>query len=194
MSRGWRVALVVLLQTAALVYMIGARQWTLATGAPVVLETEPVDPRSLFSGDYVRLNYKISRLHLDQVGGDRDFKRHERVYVLLQARDPYWEAVSLHRDHPATASGQVAIRGEVTEVARGFWNAQTRKWEERPTGVLHLRYGIESYFVPEGEGRALERPQPNERISIRVAVDRFGRAGIQAVLVNGREQYVERLF
>jgi uncharacterized membrane-anchored protein len=48
--------------------------------------------------------------------------------------------------------------------------------------------------VPEGEGRAFERPKPGEAVSIRVVVDRYGNAAIKAVLVNGVERYVERVF
>ena len=61
-------------------------------------------------------------------------------------------------------------------------------------GKIFVRYGIESYFIPEGEGRELERPAPGEEISILVAVDRFGNAGIKAVLINGQPRYVEKLF
>jgi uncharacterized membrane-anchored protein len=57
-----------------------------------------------------------------------------------------------------------------------------------------VRYGIEHYFVPEGEGRALEQPAEVEEISILVAVDSAGNAGIKAVLVNGEVRYEERLF
>ena len=52
--------LAVVIQTGVLVAMVAMKQWTLTTGTPVVLETKPVDPRSLFRGDYVRLNYAIS--------------------------------------------------------------------------------------------------------------------------------------
>jgi uncharacterized membrane-anchored protein len=57
-----------------------------------------------------------------------------------------------------------------------------------------VRYGIENYFVPEGEGRALEQPEEDEEVTILVAVDRYGNAGIKAVLVNGEVRYEERLF
>ncbi|HLG23191.1 MAG TPA: GDYXXLXY domain-containing protein, partial [Candidatus Manganitrophaceae bacterium] len=119
-------------------------------------------------------------------------KKHDRIYVLLKNGDPYWTPVSIHHEPPVTASGEVAIRGEVTGVIEKSWNPGTRQYEEGKR--LQIRYGIENYFVPEGEGRALERPGPDQNISIRVAVDRFGGAGIKAVLVNGLPRYTERLF
>ena len=73
------------------------------------------------------------------------------------------------------------LRGEVVQA-------------NEPAGVVQVRYGIEAYFIPEAEGRAIERPAPGETISMRVAVGTDGRAAIQALLVNGEERFVEKLF
>lgn len=175
-----RFAIIVALQTLALVGMVAMKQWTLATGTPVLLKTEPIDPRSLFRGDYVILNYAISNLDQEALPGDGDFERYDPIYVLLRKGADYWEPVSLHRDRPRIPPDRVAIKGEV------LW----------PIGEneISVRYGIENYFVPEGEGRALERPEDDQKISILVAVDRYGNAGIKAVLVNGEVRYEERLF
>ena len=51
-----KISLLATAQVAALAAMIADKQWTLNTGTQVVLQTEPVDPRSLFMGDYARLN------------------------------------------------------------------------------------------------------------------------------------------
>lgn len=178
-----RLGLVVALQTLALVAMVGMKQWTLATGKPIVLETRPIDPRSLFRGDYVRLGYAIGCLDPVALEGDDKFKAHERIYVLLREEGPYWQPVSMHHERPELGDGQVAIKGEVKSF---YCNGE----------VTHLdtRYGIENYFVPEGEGLALERPENEEVLSILLAVDDRGNAGIKAVLMDGKVRYEERLF
>lgn len=186
-----RVTLILALQIAALLGMIGIKQWTLNTGTPVVLETMPVDPRSLFSGDYVRLNYSISMLQLDQIGGDKEFKRHDTVYVVLQAGEPYASPVSAHHQLPQLDRGQVAIKGEVEYASSTRWNQQTRQLD--PAKSLSVHYGVENFYVEEGAGRALERPADNAKMSVRIAVDSYGNAGIAAILLNGRERYVEKL-
>ena len=89
MNLGLRIVIVVALQTAALFVMVGMKQYTLSTGAPIVLKTEPIDPRSLFSGDYVRLNYSISQLPIDQLAGDRTFERGDTIYVLLRQEEEF---------------------------------------------------------------------------------------------------------
>jgi len=184
-----RLVIVVVVLTLVLAGMIGRKQWTLATGTPVVLETQPVDPRSLFRGDYVRLNYVINTLGADRLELP-DVKRGDVVYVTLEKSGAYWQPVSVSTERPA--GDDVAIKGHVERVAKQRWNRETRKMEE--VSELRVNYGIENYFVPEGEGRRLERPAQDEKVSIEVAVDACGNAGIRAVLVNGQPRYVETLF
>jgi uncharacterized membrane-anchored protein len=189
MTKKYRIpllVLVVLLQTAALIGMVAIKQRTLATGTPILLETAPIDPRSLFRGDYVRLNYEISSIRYDLVGGDSDFDRHDTIFVLLQEGEKFWQPVSVHHEMPMQEDGAVVIRGEVQWT--GIWTDG-----EKREGV-NVRYGIESYFVPEGEGIALERPAEGEEVSLLVAVDDNGVAAIKAVLVNGEVRYEEKLF
>src|SRR3989344_7773070 len=196
MSHGLRIVVIIALQTVALLGMIGIKQYTLSTGVPVVLKTQPIDPRSLFRGDYVRLNYAISQLALDQLGGDKEFQRGDAVYVALKPGDKYWEPVSAHRDYPVAAAGQVVIKGKVQYSSHQRWPGPAPMPVPPPSTArtITVKYGVENYFVPEGEGRELERPKSGETVSIRVVVDKSGNPAIKAVLVNGVERYVEKLF
>lgn len=171
----------VALQTVALIAMVGVKQWTLTTGTPVLLETKPVDPRSLFRGDYVILRYAINTLDAGLFGMPADVKHGETLYVTLREEAPFWKPVSIHSVRPEPAPGTVVIKGEVGYAGTG---AKT----------VELRYGIEEYFVPEGAGREIERPRQDGKVSILVAVDRFGNAGIKALLVDGVMRYEEKLF
>jgi uncharacterized membrane-anchored protein len=195
-SRSIKLLIVVLLQTGALIAMVGMKQHTLNTGTPVLLETEPIDPRSLFSGDYVIFNYKISALDLNRVSNDkREFKSKETVYVTLKPGKPYWEPIGVAHEILPAVSGNVVIKGTVDWVSDNFWNPATRKEEKGK--FLRAHYGIENYFVPEGEGREIERrvvDGVNQKIDVRVAVDAKGNAGIKAILVNGEVRYEEKLF
>ena len=118
--------LVVLLQSAALIAMIGMKQYTLNTGTLVLLETEPIDPQSLFSGDYVILNYKISVLDLKKFGKSLgDFKRHDAIYLTLKPGQPYWQPVSVAREYTMPPRSSVVIKGEIEWTSNNFWNPAT---------------------------------------------------------------------
>ncbi len=190
-----KIMLLVLAQVAALAAMIADKQWTLNTGTPTVLQTEPVDPRSLFMGDYARLAYTISRLNLDgetALGGDKDFQRHDTVWVALKSDPDGAKAVSVHHQRSAIAPGLLALKGEVQYLNDNEWDRTTNKSVKQRT--LHVRYGIEQYYVQEGTGRQVERPQGGEKVAILVAIDARGKAGILAVLFDGSERYRETLF
>ena len=195
MTLWMKIALLALAQIAALSAMIADKQWTLNTGTPVVLQTEPVDPRSLFMGDYARLNYQISRLRLDGeagVGGDKEFKRHDTVWVAIRPDPAGAQAVSVHHQRGAIGPGLLALKGEVQSFSEFEWDRATSKSVKQRT--LSLRYGIEQYYVQEGTGGQVERPPDGGKVSILVAIDTRGKAGILAVLLDGRERYRETLF
>lgn len=188
-----RIVMVAAIQFLLLCGMVAGKQYTLNTGEQVLLETQPIDPRSLFRGDYVVLNYTINSLALDELEGDNDFERHEDVYVVLEKSGDYHAPVAVHREMPDADA--LVIKGTIRYVQGGRWNAETQQQEDGR--FLDVKYGIENYFVPEGTGRELElrwNDPEDKRVDIRIAVDRFGKSGIKAVLVDGEERYVESLF
>ncbi|TCV86404.1 GDYXXLXY domain-containing protein [Sulfurirhabdus autotrophica] len=190
-----KIALLAGIQISALAAMIADKQWTLNTGVPVILQTEPVDPRSMFMGDFARLAYPISRLHLDgesALGGDKDFKRYDTVWVALKPDPNGAKAISVYHQRSDIPSGLLPLKGEVQYSSEFEWDRTTNKSVKQRT--LNVRYGIEQYYVQEGTGRQIERPQGGEKVSMLVAIDNRGKAGILAVMLNGHERYRETLF
>jgi uncharacterized membrane-anchored protein len=57
-----------------------------------------------------------------------------------------------------------------------------------------MRYGIERYYVPEGEGRVIEDSQRDLQITAVVAVDDTGTAVMKALRDNGEQLYQEPLY
>ena len=60
--------------------------------------------------------------------------------------------------------------------------------------TLDVRYGIERYFVPEGEGRKLQSARNQHRLTIVAAVAPTGRAAIKRLLIDGEPVYDEPWF
>jgi uncharacterized membrane-anchored protein len=174
MTNRFRFATAVAVQVAVLTWLMTSRQWTLATGQTILLETVPVDPRSLFQGDYVALGYKISTPTTAGAQGAAGLRPNETVYVTLRQSGKFWEAVSVSPQRPKAAAKEVVLRGTADYSGR------------------RILYGIETYYVPEGKGLEIERQrwqrQPGEttRLTVEVAVDSGGRAGIRRLLIDGR--------
>jgi len=188
-----KILLIILIQSVFLMLMIANRQAILSSDTTVVLETRPIDPRSLFRGDFVRLNYKINELQLDELSGDRSFKKNDTVYIALQKKNLYWYAEAVyHEKSDAKRNHQVFIRGVVKRVSKQQWNEDTKSHKE--ISSLQINYGIENYFVPEGEGLKLERPKAGDKVTLEIALDGEGNAAIKSLLLNGIRQYEEAVF
>lgn len=152
--------LAVAIQLAVVLGFVGVREISLRTGTEVVLTTIPVDPRDLFRGDYVVLRYRESNVECYSLGpGDP-------IYVPLHQKEDVWVGTGHFLSFDgAQSAGSVVLKGQVV-----------RRQENDCEAV----YGIESYFVPEGTGRELQRAGCCLRV--RVAVDGFGNATIKDVL------------
>lgn len=169
------VAGLALLQTVALGSMAGDRIWLLKSGQEVVMPVEPVDPRSLFRGDYVRLGFGFARAIPE--ARERAFES-ETIYVTLEkAADGSVVYKSVHKAHP----GKVA---DNQFVLRGIRNHR---------GWPRVRFGFESYFVPEGKGLELEKLATTSKLAVVLAVDGRGRAAIKGLVIDGKRVYDEPL-
>ena len=132
----------------------------------VKLKTVPVDPRSLFRGNYARLRYEISRLPKSLYQGDRPLRENERVYVLLERND---DGISSARAILLEAPAQGSfVRGRV----KNRW----RKQEE-----IRISYGIEAYFAPKREALALERRLRSGALA-EVSLASNGKAALKSIL------------
>ncbi|KAB2849587.1 MAG: GDYXXLXY domain-containing protein [Hyphomicrobiaceae bacterium] len=169
------VAALALLQTIALAGMAADRIWLLKTGKEVVVPVEPVDPRSLFRGDYVRLGFGFTR-------SIPELKDHgsspETIFVTLEkAADGSVLFKAVDRVHPGkVADNQFVLRGV-----------------RHQYGWPRIRFGIESYFVPEGKGLAIEKLAASSKLAVVLAVDGRGRAAIKGLVVDGKTVYEEPL-
>lgn len=161
----------VLLQLSVLGIMIVRQEYLLHSGRKIILRCEPLDPRSLFSGDYVVLTYRASdsaRNSLNEINPEKG----ATVYAVLskEARDAEY-SISRYvtpQEYKKTP-GMLALRGTAGE----------------RFDLSRVTYGIEEYFVPQDQGKLLENKMSD--VSVEVSVDDAGRSAISKVFVSGKE-------
>ncbi len=182
---GLLLALVALVQTGALVKIVYDREALLKSGREIVLPVQPVDPRDLFRGDYVILGYDISQVTLPSAIESANLgvlRRGDPVYVTLQpVANGGWIVTGLAETYPSHGTaGGVTLKGRVTYGP--FTDPRSPS-----TGAqrVSVRYGIESYFVPEGTGRKLEADVREKKIQAIVAVGSDGTAAIKGLMIDG---------
>lgn len=203
---GGALIVLVLGQTLFLGAMIWDRVSLLRSPDVVTLKTAPIDPRDIFRGHYVILSYEISQLQLDKLSGDDAFAGNDAAWVELAPGEETWNAVAIWRERPEPADGNKIIRGRVTYVTdnRPFTrvgpdsdpDGGLMRSEDACPGciVAFLQYGIESYFVPEGEGRVLEEERNAGALTVDVALGRNGTAAIKGLRIGGEPVYEEPVF
>ncbi|MBS0237456.1 MAG: GDYXXLXY domain-containing protein [Proteobacteria bacterium] len=175
------LAVVAIVQSAALFDMVFARDRLLKSGQEIALAVKPLDPRDIFRGDYVTLGYDISTLTKSTTETDPDFTGFSvggPVYVTLASgSDGKWTETHVSSQYPSkVAPGEAVIKGRVQSL-----------WQDGNAAVTRViaRYGIENYFVPEGTGRALEDKVRSHEVKAIVAVAADGTTALKGLIVDG---------
>ncbi|MBN7819965.1 GDYXXLXY domain-containing protein [Bowmanella yangjiangensis] len=118
--------------------IVGKRERIMANGDVVYLKTMPVDPRDIFRGDYVVLDYEL--VHQAKGVIQNNNISTDNPYLRLQPnKRGVAQLVSVDSNKPQEGL-----------FIRGFSN--TVNYSEIP----QLRLGIEKYFVEQGAGKELE--------------------------------------
>jgi uncharacterized membrane-anchored protein len=158
------------LQGVILIGMYARASLPLWTGTEIRVKTLPVDPRSLFRGNYARLNYDFSTIPHEKFMGDVTLRSGEKVYISLQQNESgLYEYAGAWLEPPEDG---IYLRGRVEQ--RTYRN---------PKGPVSIKYGIEAFFAPKEKALEMERELRNGGVAVLMVSD-DGRARIKAVVAN----------
>ncbi|RKD25058.1 hypothetical protein BEP19_04345 [Ammoniphilus oxalaticus] len=160
-----KIFLVIGIQVLVLLLIVGAQLFISKTGDEIRLKTAPVDPRDVFYGDYVILNYEMSELDIRLFPEGAAPKKGATVYTVLKREGNYDRVVSAHLEKPKLAADEHMMKGRVDYVLRDW-----RDKQEDPSAIRSIRaiYGIERYYVPEGEGMEIENKRGQFDVLVKV--------------------------
>ncbi|MGH6642097.1 MAG: GDYXXLXY domain-containing protein [Bradyrhizobium sp.] len=185
-----RYILAALLLCGLILAMIVPRAAILRNGQEVRLEVVPVDPRDLFRGDYVVLDYRIASVETPK-DAKTEFTRGQKVFVTLRPDETgKARAVAIASERPAVSGADIVILGTVNSVGACPFNASGIRDCKSESRVTSVKYGLESYFVPQGEGRKIETTE-KARLEVVAAVAPSGQAAIKRLLIDGKPVYDE---
>ncbi len=179
---------VVILQFLFLTGMILNRTYILKKGKKILLKCEPFDPSSLFSGDYVHLNYEISNLKTADITnyGKKSYYKGEKIYVALEKvwENNFYKGVAISDDadklnekFPVIIKGNV--KSDYINVAGGG-----NKYRLSNTHIS-IKYGIETYYVPQYEGKKIERSL--NKVHAQISVMPSGTCALNKLFLNGKQ-------
>ena len=181
-------------QTAILTQMVWAQITLLRSPTEVVLESAPVDPRDLFRGDYVILNYAIASFETGEIPIDETLDYDDDAYVVLKIASPYATPVRVLAALPENLQpDEAVIRGQVNWVYRPEDPTTSMNCEEN-CPAISLSYPLDSYFVPEGTGTEIEKYRNERALGVIVALNEEGDAAIKGLMMDGEKIYDTPLF
>ena len=143
------VLLAVLAQLFAVAWLASEREWICRTGQVAYLRTAPIDPRDLFRGDFVRLQFEINSVRPEgidpAVAAAPERKHHEVMYTRLRAAgERLFELAGTGTTRPTERE---FLRGRAEDPWHLGW---------RGRGNTFVKYGVEQLFVrcAAGSGRS----------------------------------------
>lgn len=153
---------------------------TLLFGEEILLETVPVDPRDLFRGDYVTLDYKISQIDGeyfskfipsdDYWSWEYQFRK-QPIYVALEEKNGYYEVKDVFVDKPLKEGHY--LKATIRYIDRDY----NQKMEENTSeygkmNYVVVDYQLDKYFVPENTGLELEEASRSGTLTAKAKVFR----------------------
>jgi uncharacterized membrane-anchored protein len=153
------IGLAIVFQIGVVAIMAISRELILANGASYSFQTAPIDPRDIFRGDYVRLNYLFSVLHVEDVDEaiiENGLRKGQKVYLSLKLdRNGIAQSKRLYLSAPEDGP-YILGRSQLHWPYRNYQNQSPGERKVRPWGPVSVKYGIEQYYVEQGSGRAIE--------------------------------------
>jgi uncharacterized membrane-anchored protein len=138
-------------------------------GTEIRVRTVPIDPRSMFRGNYAQLNYEFGQLPTDVLTSHEQLRPGEIVYVTLKPGDEgLYRFAGASLDRPA---GGIFLRGRIVTSDPPY----------------RVKYGIEAFFAPKEKALQLEQDLRNGGIAV-LMIDGGGRVALEDVIPDAQGQ------
>jgi uncharacterized membrane-anchored protein len=164
--RTWLFVGVVAVMVAIPLATIAWNEWKLASGEEIRLQVQPVDPLDFFRGEYVALQYPISNTAVVEWPNP---KPGDTVYMTLRKQGDHWRGGSASGIKPT--NGETFIRGRI---------------ESTGIDTHQIEYGIETFFVEEGQARRYEEAMFDRRLYADVVIDDDGGARLKDLVIRSQ--------
>ncbi|WP_448520076.1 GDYXXLXY domain-containing protein [Rhodoflexus sp.] len=162
--KNFRLWHLIAFQVLILVGMFVKAYYPLWAGEEVVLRVVPRDPRDIFRGDYVALNYAFSTICLDSLPNDltagKTYHFGDALYLTLKKEGNFHVPAGLYQNRP---EGVLFLR---VMPSYSYTNDKSYRY-------INLTGGIESYFTNSEQAQKLENmitQQNSDSVTVSVAV------------------------
>ncbi len=166
-SKSWFKYLIAFIIPLSLLLSIMVKPlMTTAFGEEIKIKTIPNDPRDIFRGDFVRLDYEISEISLNNLGLDikelelkdeiydkYDELRNRELYVILEKQGEYYSVKEVTTEIPKE---DIYLIARYSYTLYNDTMPREDKGNPQITGIK-VNYSLDKYYVPENTGENLEK-------------------------------------
>ena len=147
---------IILLMTIAPIF-------TILFGKEVVLETQPFDPRDLFRGDHVMLNYKITDIPASMLNTELKQKLTDKKYQVVKNMNLYAEIVP---------QGNFYVVKSISDKrpGKGLYLKCRLLLYNPLDDMLNVDYNLDKFFVAENTGNELEKLSREGKLVARIKI------------------------
>jgi uncharacterized membrane-anchored protein len=167
--------IIITFQILILVGMFGKAFYPLMIGEEVQFKTLPRDPRDLFRGNYVDLNYTFNTLDLATLPNDINrtgkYNYGDILYMSIAPKGEFFEPIGLWTNPPKDAKFmQVIFQDEYS-------------YDNDTLRIINVNAGIESYFTEKENALEMESLGANDStdVIVKVMLAPDGKARIKKV-------------
>ncbi len=178
MTKQTKFILAIALQVVIIFAIVISKLSVLTSGTEVLLRIRrPI----LLRGDYAIFQYDISYLINSYYSRRQQIRNGDVVYVVLRQTGKYWTAQNVQKTKPA--GNELFIKGKVE--SGGLENQiDPFSYQRFSNSVLHIVYGIEQYFIPEGKVQNFNFR--TKEAAAMIAIDNNGNAVIKKIYVDDK--------
>jgi uncharacterized membrane-anchored protein len=140
-------------------------------GQEITIETRPYDPRDVFRGDHVVLNYKINEIDINKVPVefkqevDYNKLRGKKLYTVLKKSGNYYEVDYATFEKP---KDKLYLN---CKYEYSVWDDEFKSETSIPKiKAITVSYNLDKYFVPENTGKELEELSAKGYLTAKVKV------------------------
>lgn len=143
---------------------------TLQFGQTIQLQTQPVDPKDLFRGDYIDLFYDMNQLEIKDgnlEGLPTDYNeenlRGKTVYALLKPSADH-KTYEVSRYTMSSPKDGIYLKGSINYA---YLNGSSSAKDHL---ILNIDFGIDRYFIEENTGTDLENASREGKVLVTLKV------------------------
>ena len=172
---GLAIAIFLQAQILAGLYVLSALP--LWTGTEIVVKTVPVDPRSMFRGNYARLRYDFSSVPVAELVEQARGRLRVGEIVYTELKKTATGSYEPGKTFLKKPDSGVFLRGRIQKLPYYY---RRRNSNNALTGTVTVKYGIEAFFAPKEEALRLERELRSSASAV-LMVDSNGKARIKEI-------------